>query len=112
MIKEILQRQRNFFNKQQTKDVSYRKRALKRLQQEIVKREDDICDALYADFKKPRFETLAAETQFVLAEIKYTLKNVDFWASPERVSSSWMNWPSSDYIYKDPYYPLVITTGR
>ncbi|MCL4126983.1 UNVERIFIED_CONTAM: hypothetical protein GTU68_035353 [Idotea baltica] len=108
MIKEILQRQRNFFNKQQTKDVSYRKRALKRLQQEIVKREDDICDALYADFKKPRFETLAAETQFVLAEIKYTLKNIDFWASPERVSSSWMNWPSSDYIYKDPYGAVLI----
>lgn len=108
MIKDIVQQQRDFFKSQQTKDVFFRKKALKRLQQEIVKREDAICDALYADFKKPRFETLAAETQFVLAELKYALKNIDFWATRKRVSSSWMNWPSSDYIYKEPYGSVLI----
>ncbi len=108
MIKDIIQKQRDFFKTQQTKDVAFRKKTLKRLQQEIIKREDDICDALYADFKKPKFETLAAETQFVLAEIKHVLKKIDNWASRERVSSSWMNWPSSDYIYKEPYGTVLI----
>ncbi|MGC1630580.1 MAG: aldehyde dehydrogenase [Gelidibacter sp.] len=108
MIKDIAQRQHDFFRTQQTKDVSFRKKSLKRLQEEIVKREDAICDALYADFKKPKFETLAAETQFVLAELKYTLKKIDRWASPERVSASWMNWPSYDYIYKEPYGAVLI----
>ncbi len=108
MVKEILQKQIDFFQAQQTKDVSFRKKTLKRLQEEIVKREDAICDALYADFKKPKFETLAAETQFVLAELKYVLKNMESWASPESVSASWMNWPSSDYIYKEPYGAVLI----
>lgn len=108
MIQEILEQQRQFFKSQQTKDVKFRKTALKRLQEEIVKREDAICDALYADFKKPKFETLAAETQFVLAELKHTLKNIDEWSIPEKVSSSWMNWPSSDYIYKEPYGAVLI----
>ena len=108
MITEILQQQSDFFQTQQTKDVSFRKKALNRLQEEIVKREDAICDALYADFKKPKFETLAAETQFVLAELKYTLKKIDRWARPKRVSASWMNWPSSDYIYKEPYGTVLI----
>ena len=108
MVKEIIQQQRDFFKTQQTKDVSFRKKALKRLQQEIIKREDAICDALYADFKKPKFETLAAETQFVLAEIKHVLKKIDSWASPERVSASWMNWPSADYIYKEPFGTVLI----
>ena len=108
MIKDILQTQRDFFQTQQTKDVAFRKKSLKRLQEEIVKREDAICDALYADFKKPKFETLAAETQFVLAELNYTLKKIDTWASPTRVSASWMNWPSSDYIYKEPYGAVLI----
>ncbi len=108
MIKEIGQAQRDFFKTQQTKDISFRKKALKRLQQEILKREDDICDALYADFKKPKFETLVAETQFVLAEIKHALINIDGWASRERVSSSWTNWPSADYIYKEPYGTVLI----
>ncbi len=108
MIKDILQTQRDFFKTQQTKDVAFRKKSLKRLQEEIVKREDAICDALYADFKKPKFETLAAETQFVLAELNYTLKKIDSWASPTRVSASWMNWPSSDYIYKEPYGAVLV----
>ncbi|MBJ2172926.1 aldehyde dehydrogenase [Aureibaculum sp. A20] len=108
MIKDIIQQQRSFFKTQQSKEVLFRKKALKRLRQEIVNREDDICDALYADFKKPRFETLAAETQFVLAELKHVLKNIDEWASPERVDSSWMNWPSADFIYKEPYGSVLI----
>ena len=108
MIKDILQTQRDFFQTQQTKDIAFRKQSLKRLQEEIVKREDAICDALYADFKKPKFETLAAETQFVLAELNYTLKKIDSWASPTRVSASWMNWPSSDYIYKEPYGAVLV----
>lgn len=108
MIQKIIQDQRDFFQTQQTKDVSFRKKSLKRLQEEIVKREDAICDALYADFKKPKFETLAAETQLVLAELNYTLKKIDSWASPKRVSASWMNWPSSDYIYKEPYGAVLI----
>lgn len=108
MVKEIIQQQINFFQTQQTKEVSFRKKALKRLQEEIVKREDAICDALYADFKKPKFETLAAETQFVLAEINHVLNNMESWARPERVTGSWMNWPSSDYIYKEPYGAVLV----
>ena len=78
-----MEKQRNFFATQQTKEVSFRKAALKRLQKEIISREDDIVQAIYNDFKKPKFETLAAETQFVLAELKQLLKNIDHWASPE-----------------------------
>jgi len=103
-----LEKQVDFFKTQQTKDIDFRKRTLKRLQKEIMAREDDICSAIYADFKKPKFETLAAETQFVLADIKHTLKKIDYWAEPERVSGSLMNWPSSDWIYKEPYGNVLI----
>jgi aldehyde dehydrogenase (NAD+) len=105
---DILRKQRDYFFTQQTKEVSFRKRALKRLQKEIISREDDICDALYKDFKKPRFETLAAETQFVLAELKQALKNIDVWARPERKTATLMNWPSSDWVYKEPYGAVLI----
>ncbi|MEG3658539.1 aldehyde dehydrogenase [Arenibacter palladensis] len=105
---KILEKQRDFFTRQKTKDVSFRKEALKRLYKEIVAREDDIAKAIYRDFKKPKFETLAAETQFVLAELKLTLKNIGSWASPERKSATLMNWPSSDWIYKEPYGAVLI----
>ncbi|MCM4164741.1 MULTISPECIES: aldehyde dehydrogenase [unclassified Arenibacter] len=105
---KALKIQRDFFATQVTKDVSFRKAALKRLQKEIIAREDDIAQAIYNDFKKPKFETLAAETQFVLAELKQLLKNINHWAVPERKSASLMNWPSSDWIYKEPYGAVLI----
>ncbi|HET8735034.1 MAG TPA: aldehyde dehydrogenase [Pricia sp.] len=105
---EILKRQREFFATGKTREVSFRKNALKRLLQEIISKEDAICDALYADFKKPRYETLAGETQFVLADIKHTLQNLKYWTKPQRVSSTLLNWPSSDYIYKEPYGAVLI----
>ncbi len=105
---ELLRKQRDFFAIQQTKNISFRKKALKRLQQEIIAREDDVAEAIYKDFKKPKFETLAAETQFVLAELKLALRNIDLWARPERKSATLMNWPSSDRIYKEPYGAVLI----
>ena len=108
MSMNILKKQRDFFATQKTKDVSFRKEALKRLQRVIIAREDDIAQAIYNDFKKPMFETLAAETQFVLAELKLVLRKIDNWARPERKSAPLMNWPSSDWIYKEPYGAVLI----
>lgn len=107
-IPESVQQQRSFFLTQRTKDVSFRKKALLRLQKEIIAREDAICDAVYADFKKPRFETLVTETQIVLAELKLALRKLEFWAMPVKVSSPWINFPSSDRIYKEPYGTVLV----
>lgn len=107
-ISKTLQIQRDFFSTQGTKDIAFRKEALIRLQKEIIAREDAICDAIYADFKKPHFETLATETQFVLAEIKLVLKKLNSWARPKNVSSTWLNFPSTDKIYKEPYGAVLI----
>ena len=105
---KLLQRQQEFFKSQLTKEYSYRKEVLKKLRQEIIKREDAICDAIYADFKKPKFESMSAETQFVLAELNHIIKNLKFWSKPERISSSLLNFPSSDWIYKEPYGTVLI----
>ena len=108
MPMDILGKQRAFFATQQTKEMSFRKAALKRLQKEIMAREDDIAQAIYNDFKKPKFETLAAETQFVLAELKLILRNIHNWSRPVKKPSTLMNWPSSDRIYREPYGTVLI----
>ncbi|UII75849.1 aldehyde dehydrogenase family protein [Flagellimonas sp. HMM57] len=108
MIENLVQEQRRFFKTQQTKDITYRKQLLKRFHQELISNEDAICDALYADFKKPRFEALASETQMVLSELKYAIDNLEFWAKPTRVKSIWTNFPSSDWIYPEPFGNVLI----
>src|SRR5690606_2568844 len=108
MIKGILEQQREYFHTQETKSISSRKALLKKLKGEIIRREKEVCNALYADFKKPEFESLVTETQFVLAEITELIKNIKRWSKPERIAPSLANFPSTDKIYKEPYGNVLV----
>ncbi|WP_298519766.1 aldehyde dehydrogenase [uncultured Kordia sp.] len=105
---EIVQAQKNFFKTRQTQDIAYRKKALKKLLKEVTKRENDICDALYADFKKPKFESVLSETGIIISELKLTIKKLKSWARPKRVWPALLNFPSKDRIYSEPYGTTLI----
>lgn len=107
-IPQLVQSQKDFFATQQTKDISYRKEALKRLQKEIIRRENYIIKALNDDFKKSEYEAVMTETSIVLAELKMVLKNIHSWSKPKRVLPSLLNFPSSAKIYKEPYGTVLI----
>lgn len=89
-------------------DIKYRKETLKKLLFNIQKNEDLIIKALYDDFKKPAFEAVLTETNYVISELKNTIRNISKWASPKRVFPSILNFPSTDYIYKEPYGNVLI----
>ncbi|NQZ42807.1 MAG: aldehyde dehydrogenase [Flavobacteriaceae bacterium] len=100
--------QRRFFSTGSTKDVGYRIKALKRLKRNLIEQEDAICEALYADFKKPKFESLVTETQFVLAELEHIIKNLGFWVRPKRVGGSLSSFPSRDWIQYEPFGQVLV----
>jgi len=89
-------------------DINYRKQTLIKLLNTIQIYEEDIIKALYDDFKKPAFEVVETETSYIEAEIKYTIKNIKKWAKPTMVLPSFLNFPSTDYIYKEPYGKVLI----
>lgn len=89
-------------------DIGYRKETLKKLLYNIQKSEDLIVQALYDDFKKPEFEAVLTETNYVISELKDTIKNINAWAEPKRVFPSLLNFPSTDYIYKEPYGNVLV----
>lgn len=89
-------------------DISTRKESLKKLLQVIINHEEAIIKALYDDFKKPAFEAVLTETNYVIGDLKETIKNIDSWAKPKKVRSSLLNFPSSDYIYSEPYGHVLI----
>lgn len=107
-ISELLSAQRAFFNTQQTKDITFRKNSLLKLQKELVRREKDILKALHDDFKKSEYEGIMTETSIVLSELKLTLKKMSSWAKPQRVLPSLLNFPSSAKIYSEPYGSVLI----
>jgi aldehyde dehydrogenase (NAD+) len=89
-------------------DLNFRKETLIKLLNNIIIHEDAIIKALYEDFKKPAFETVLTETNHVISELKDTIKNLNKWAKPKQVFPSILNFPSKDYIYKDPYGKVLI----
>lgn len=89
-------------------DSNFRKKLLLALLHELEIHEKQILKALYADFKKPFFEGVLTETSFVKSELKTTLKNIHRWSKPNRIFPSLLNFPSSDFIYKEPYGKVLI----
>ncbi len=108
MISKLIANQKAFFLTGETKSLSFRKKILLRLKSELIKNEQAIIDALYADFKKPVFESILSETGLVLSELDLTLKKLNTWAKPKRVFPSLLNFPSTDKIYYEPYGTVLV----
>ncbi len=91
-----------------TSDIHFRKQALLKLLHAVQLHEEAIIKALHDDFKKPAFETVATETAYILSELNHTIKHIQQWAKPQPVLPSLLNFPSVDYIYKEPYGKVLI----
>jgi len=89
-------------------DINYRKQSLLKLLSAVEEHETEIIKALYDDFKKPAFEAVFTETDYIVAELKNTIKNIYKWAKPRKVLPSLLNFPSTDYLYKEPYGKVLI----
>jgi len=107
-IKLILESQKLYFQSQATRDIGMLKKRLATLRIEILKREDEIYEALYKDFKKSKFETYFGEIGIVISEIDATIKHISSWSKPKKVRASGLNFPSRDYIYSDPYGSVLV----
>ncbi|MDZ7716680.1 MAG: aldehyde dehydrogenase [Balneolaceae bacterium] len=102
-IQNIVEKQHRFFKSGKTKDTSFRLRQLKKLKRILQENEQEIFDALDNDFKKPAYETYATELGILYMEINHLTGNLEKWAKPQKVSGSIINFPSTNYIYSEPY---------
>lgn len=98
----IINKQRNFFNTNQTKDLSFRTEQLKRLKRLLKQKEAEFYKAIYTDFKKSEFDTYASELSFVYKEINTAIKKIPKWAKRKRNKTNMANWPASSYTISEP----------
>ncbi|MSP85538.1 MAG: aldehyde dehydrogenase [Flavobacteriaceae bacterium] len=89
-------------------NINVRKNGLIKLLSSIQENEDRIIQALYNDFKKPAFEAVLTETNYVITDLKYTINNIKCWSKPKQILPSLLNFPSTDYIYSEPYGKILI----
>jgi aldehyde dehydrogenase (NAD+) len=107
-IEEIRNKQLAFFSEGKTREISFRKDALRRLRDSVRRHEADIYEALNKDLGKSEFEAYATETGIVLHEIGTLLHNLSWWARHELVVTPLFALPSKSKIVPEPYGRVLI----
>lgn len=120
-IKEVFEKQKDFFATQTTKDITFRKEQLQNFRRVYASYTDAICKAVDIDLGKSRAEAEYVEVQIVLSELDDMIEHIEEWVKPTFVESK--PHPSgaeviSKYIY-EPYgvnyiigpfnYPVQLT---
>lgn len=118
-IKDLVTRQRSYFQSGATLPVSARLAALRRLYDAISSHEKEIRRALQKDLGKSGFESYMCETGMVLEEISYMLKHTPKFAREQRVHTPLSQFCSRSYKMPSPYgvtlimspwnYPFMLT---
>jgi len=99
---EIIIKQREFFNSNTTKNLSFRITQLKKLKQLIKQQESKFYEAIYQDFGKSEFETYTAELSFIYDEINTSIKKLPKWAKRKRNQTNLVNLPARSYTIPEP----------
>lgn len=101
IIKHI-ENQRIFFSTDQTKDISFRLRQLRKLKQSILQNKEKIENALWEDLHKSPEESYLTEISIVTGEIDNHIKHLKKWAKTKRVSTPIYLLPSSSKVIYEP----------
>ncbi|MGF7024908.1 MULTISPECIES: NAD(P)-dependent benzaldehyde dehydrogenase MdlD [Sphingobacterium] len=86
-IKEVFEKQKDFFGTQATKEITFRKRQLQNFRKVFASYTDAICEAVNIDLGKSRAEAEYVEVQIVLDELDDMIENMEEWAKPTYVKS-------------------------
>lgn len=107
-IEELRKRQMSFFSSGETRNIEFRKESLRRLECAIIKRDDEIREALKRDLNKSSFETYATETGIILHELRSQLRNISKQAGAKTVWTPLFAMPSWSMIIPEPYGRVLI----
>ena len=107
-IEKIVKKQKTFFMTGKTKEVKYRKEALKKLKQKIIELEPEINQALKADLNKSETESYMTETGMVFSELSYAIKHIKQWSKEKKVRTPLSQFHGKSYYFYEPYGVALI----
>lgn len=105
---EVLGSARRAFASGITRSPKFRKDQLRQLYKLLDENENAFVEALKADLKKPRFESVMTEIDFVLNDIRSALNNLDCWMKPKFVSKCFVTLVDDNYIHYEPYGVVLV----
>ncbi|MCE5202203.1 MAG: aldehyde dehydrogenase family protein [Synergistaceae bacterium] len=100
---ELINKQRQFFYTNETKNYEFRIFQLELLESAIRDHEEELCVAFWKDLRKSEFEVYSTEIGFVLSSIKNIKKNLKKWMTPQKVKNPIYLTGSKSYIVNESY---------
>lgn len=101
-LHNLVEAQREYFYKDETKDLSFRLFMLNKLEEIVDLYEEDIIEALYLDLGKSGFEAYSTEIFMIKEEIRYIKRNLKYWMEPEREKTPIISMPGESFTYYEP----------
>ena len=96
------------FKSGKTHSLEWRKSQLDALKRLLIENEKDILHALHQDLGKSESEAYVAEHGFLLTDIKHTLKHLNKWMQPRKVSTPLIAWPGKSFQQPEPLGTVLI----
>jgi aldehyde dehydrogenase (NAD+) len=101
-MKELVRLQRDYFNSNATKSVTFRLAQLNELRDILETNEGLIQEAIYKDIGKGPFETFLTEFYFVNDELKIAIRDLEEWARVKPIDTNLLNAPAKSYVMPEP----------
>ena len=107
-LTSLMEQQRAYFASGATREFSFRKRSLDRLEQVLIGHRDALLEALALDLGKPDVEAYLAEYYFLLQELRLIRKSYAKWLKTRRVKSPVYFLPCRSELRRDPFGMVLI----
>lgn len=118
-IETLMKEQRDFFDSGKTFDISFRRKALDRLEQALRTYEPMLCRALQSDLGKSRAEAYMCEIGLTLSELRYMKRHLRAFARNRPVPTPLAQFHGTSFRVQEPYgvvlvmspwnYPVLLT---
>lgn len=101
-MKELVKKQREFFEINTTKSVAFRIEQLKKLKRLLTEHEADLNEAIFTDFKKSAFDNYSTDLGWIHHDIDEAVAKVAGWSKRKSVRTHVSNFPARSYIIAEP----------
>ena len=110
MFQSVFNRQKAYFEKQETKPFQKRVDALLKLKALIKGTESELLAAVQKDLNKSYFEAYTSEILPIMIEIDYALKRIKKWMKPVKKSGTPIAFGTRYKIYPEPKGQVLIVS--
>lgn len=107
-IEQIVENQRKFFATGKTKEYAFRREALQKLRESILKNQTLVEEALQQDLHKSAFEAYMTEVGMTLSELTHAQKHLRSWMRKKTVKTNLEQFHAKSFMVSEPYGVVLV----